>query len=297
MKSFKISLHGSLLMDSHYCVDRFLLNSSNKCIRRYRSPGGIANLVNAFSDVCENAEISIDAAVGDDENGKYLKRWFKTFNKLSTKVRIDSDIKVVKQKTSEATIISEMLNKRRSSIVSWGACTKIKELKTCQADWSHVLYIDKLESITQNSMKEISRNSITSIDLCTTDFDNSTRERIHDLLPYVDFVFSSREEAMHLANKSKYSEAVKYLGNLSRLCAVVHSPKECSFYNKVEQEFESVVVPRVIKDPINVNGAGDTFTASFINAYLSGLSVKESIVNSHNNTFKILSKRIQNEKI
>jgi sugar/nucleoside kinase (ribokinase family) len=56
-------------------------------------------------------------------------------------------------------------------------------------------------------------------------------------------------------------------------------------------------VPRVIKDPINVNGAGDTFTASFINAYLSGLSVKESIVNSHNNTFKILSKRIQNEKI
>jgi len=297
MKSFSVSLHGNLIMDNHYYVDQFALNDSSKCIKSYSSPGAIANLVVGLSEVSHKIKINIDSAIGDDENGRYLKRWFSNFNKLNPCMIKDASLKLSEEKTSTATIISEVINKRRSSIVEWGACSQINKLEDFKSDWAHILYIDKLEKINVESIKSLSNSSIISVDLCSSNFDDITRERIISLLPYVDFVFSSKEEAMHLSEKDTYLEAAKYLGNLCKGYSVIHSPFNCVFYNRTNKHVMSVPVEKIIQSPASVNGAGDTFTASFICAYLSGKEVGESIMNAHKNTFKILSKRIENEKV
>lgn len=297
MRRFKIGLYGNLILDRTFSVREYSANQSNVCHQKNTSPGGIANVLYAVTDLESSCEISVSSAIGSDETGNYISRWLSTFQKLNPFVGLDLDIEKRPGPTSEAVIISETDKGMRSSIVSWGACTEINTLKCHDKDWCHILYADKLPDIDISSLKKLSQSSVISIDLCSSNFGEKVRSKIEDMLPYVDVVFGSYEEGMCLANKSSIDSAAEAISKLSRGSVVLHSPEESTYVPKDHTKARKFKNVKVLDGPLNVLGAGDMFASGFMVSSLRGNDLSQSIALAHEYVYSVLKKRQANVKV
>jgi sugar/nucleoside kinase (ribokinase family) len=285
----EISLYGNLILDTNYIVDQFPVNgASNECLKSFVSTGGIANVARGLRKQSVSNPIIINSCVGDDGPGKVI---------IEELIQLKSDIHFLEVKedvkTSVATIISDIRNKTKTSIVDWQACCYFDRFVPNSNWWSHFAYIDKTEELTKWSLESFSHN-ITSADLCLSSNDRDNVERIFSLLPYLDFVVLSENEAKGISRQTSLVELAREIGRKAKGWAIIHHP-EGSVSSNGEQLF-SMDVEQI--DNLNVLGAGDIFVSNLVYyKWKNGIESKMSkCVNwCHSETTKIL-KRLNNEQ-
>ena len=221
----------------------------------------------------------------------------KLFGNLNLDVnKIVDNLDILFTKTSEAVIITDISKNNRTSIVSWGACSKMEKLKDMNAKWDHILYLDKLPNL--HSLQR-HKTSIISTDVCGSTHSERDKSRIFKMLPYIDYFFASEEEAQSLTSTNSATEATKQLGKAVRGHAIIHSPRG----SLVSDDIGNVLEFRcetIVNSPVDVLGAGDHFASSFIVHRLKNkeLSIDKAVEFAHQSatTFvqnKITSKREQ----
>jgi sugar/nucleoside kinase (ribokinase family) len=263
MRSSDICLHGNLILDKVYGINNFRSNDSNECIDSYESPGAIANMVRALSKLNPSLRLAVDSSVGDDESGRYIKRWFRHFKELRM-ATVDLLLTESDLNTSEALILSDVEKGTRTSIVRWGACSAIDSLRNVDARWHHILYLDKLPNLDIESLKELSKTSIISADLCGTEYSKDQRKKVISALGHVDYIFASSEEARSLTQMLNDHSSTRELGKMVKKYAIVHTPNGSSFSSGVNNDVNEVYCDEKIDGPLNVLGAGDNFASAFI---------------------------------
>lgn len=289
-KSFDISFHGNLILDNVYCVAEFAEGESNSCLSAYASPGALANMVLAVAKITSDISIAVDSLLGHDTSGAHILKWFKHFGKL---YRNELGVNLPQQweiPTSEAAIISDINKKVRSSIVKWGACQQVSELDNTKSNWHHILYVDKLPNLTEQSLKSISKRSIISLDMCSNKHTDMERSRINQMLHHADYVFAGSTEALSLTETSTVAESAHRLGSQCRGYAIVHTPTY-SLYSNGSNSAE-VKCPEILQGPVNVLGAGDNFAAAFITKMLQKeISIPEALEQAHIHATNFIKKQ------
>ena len=117
----------------------------------------------------------------------------------------------------------------------------------------------------------------------TTSFDPNSdptctwNVRIHDVLAHTDVLFVNEREALQLARARGLSKALSTLGELVS-CAVIKRGRQGSVAIK-EGEVTSAAGFKV--EAIETTGAGDSFAAGYVSAYLRGLSVAECLATAN----------------
>ena len=260
--TYDVSLYGNLILDTTYCVKNYSHGESNVCYEKNISPGAIANVAFALSRIAPDLSVNVESKIGSDSSGIYAKKWFANLKKLG--YNIDANMIETSKPTSEAIIISDLLNMDRSSIVRWGACQDIDTLSECNSKWCHVLYADKLPNLNLNSLKKLSKRSIISIDLCSSNQSEQTKEKILSMLPYVDYVFASSEEGACLTGEESDYNTALAVAKKARGWAIIHSPDGSSVSDGKQKNTKSYKVQNKIQKQVNVLGAGDNFAAAFI---------------------------------
>lgn len=101
------------------------------------------------------------------------------------------------------------------------------------------------------------------------------RERwdLAEILPWVDVLFVNEAEAKALTGKRKPLEAAAALASPKRTAVVKIGPKGAVAVGPAGS-FRS---PTPDVDPVDTTGAGDTFDAGFLHAWLGGKSVGEAL--------------------
>ncbi len=91
------------------------------------------------------------------------------------------------------------------------------------------------------------------------------------LLPYVDILLPNRDELLRMTGKNSMNEALAELSSVVPVIAV-----KCGNEGAVVQNRDKrIAVPGVRVQPVDTIGAGDSFDAGFLAAWLSGYSLEE----------------------
>jgi sugar/nucleoside kinase (ribokinase family) len=293
MKNFDICLHGNLILDKVYVVDGFRENDSNAPKSIYKSPGALMNMVRSILTFGSDISIAIDSCIGNDSSGEYIQRWLSNARKLNGNKIVDN-FEILFTKTSEAVIITDISKNNRTSIVSWGACSKMEKLKNMNAKWDHVLYLDKLPKL--NSFHD-HKGSIISTDICGSVHSERDKVRIFKMLPCIDYFFASEEEAQSLTSTSTALEATKKLGKLLKGHAIIHSPRG-SLVSDSAGDILEFKCETIIDSPVDVLGAGDHFASSFIAHRLKNkeLSIDKSVEFAHQSATSFVQNKITSKR-
>ncbi|RXS94388.1 carbohydrate kinase family protein [Silvibacterium dinghuense] len=93
---------------------------------------------------------------------------------------------------------------------------------------------------------------------------------LEELLPLVDFFFPNEQELLRITGKPNLDEALEAIGKLAS-CVVV----KCGARGSVVQTREGRIVAEATPvTPVDTIGAGDSFNAGFLAAWLRGLDLK-----------------------
>lgn len=256
MKNFNISLYGNLIVDTVYKVRNFQEGGSTKCTSKYKSLGGLANVARELLNLNDDTNLSVDAAVGNDDEAKFCRQWFS--NK-----EIDYSLqKIDNHPTSNAVIFVDSKKNIRSSVVEWGACQHYKFEDSRSSYWKHFLYADSLNNITENDLKKASENAIVSVDFCLSSHTPKQRQKVYSFLKYVDYLFISDVESRSITGLKDLKSMSMHLGKEAKGVCILHDPQgsyisDGLFYSEVKTDFLENI-------ELDVLGAGDVFTASFI---------------------------------
>jgi len=302
MKNFDLAIYGNLILDRVYFIEGFLAGTSNEAVGSYSAAGSTANILRAFRDMDPNKKIKIVGKIGNDEDGDILVE--KMSNLLKSMPNCSLRLDRSKGKTSSAVIMSDVRKNTRTSIVEWGVCRNMTgEDLTVESEWSHLMYLDTLDNLTCDDIKELSKHSIVSADLCLGRHPQMLRKKIFKCLEYIDYLILSDVEAESLVQDIKNGtwrsycaeEAAKILGSIVRKAVIVHSPHGSTVCADGQS---STFSGKYITDKsLNVLGAGDIFAASFINKMIEGSSTADSVRYAHENTTTTLRNRGKNEKV
>lgn len=149
---------------------------------------------------------------------------------------------------------------------------KTTKLLPIHADWHHIAYLNQLQD---TSLLKKLVNGIISADL-TKEYP----EKVLNELKFVDYLFLSKEDLfMDLNELAKYT----------RGWVIMHNPMGSICSNGVET-IQYDIPKKLILNNINVLGAGDMFAACFINNILIGMSLKNALAKSHEQTTTLLLK-------
>jgi sugar/nucleoside kinase (ribokinase family) len=92
------------------------------------------------------------------------------------------------------------------------------------------------------------------------------------LLPYIDILLPNKDELCRIARRDNLDDALAELSSIVPIIAV-----KCGSEGAVVQNGkERIQVPGVAVRPVDTIGAGDSFNAGFLAAWLSGCSLEES---------------------
>lgn len=287
MKNFDISIYGNIVVDNVFEVDSFLDNSSNNIKKSYISLGASANIIRELASLNNKLHMSLNSQVGQDSNGNYCKKWINNFNKLYLN-RLQSFVETSEQETSSALIVSDLKKNMRTSAVRWGACQDMSDFTNHNSRWKHFMYIDKMHNLTENELKKISKNAIISVDFCLGNHNDKEISRLKSLLRHVDYVFISEHEASSLTKRQEEELMALELGNISKGVCILHTPK--ASYASNGETLSVFRTNHIEEGHLNVLGAGDVFSASFINEKLKDKNIDQCIQFAHENTRKYLLK-------
>ncbi len=291
MKS--LAIYGNLIVDHVYCVDEFHIGVSNESKEYYSSIGAIGNMLAALDELSGELmpEIRVFTQVGNDPTGISVKReLFRSYGIDPSTIPASDE-----EPTSAAIILSELGSKRRSSVVKWGACSQMKLFPATDAGWAHFMYADTLLHLGSRHLSRIAKRSTISLDLCLSKQTEENRERLMQLLPYVDYLIISDDEAAGLYEMYP-TDCVKAI--VSRMhkngTVIVHGPGGTiySICGKGPVEF---LAPEKNLEALDVLGAGDMYASAFILAkYMHYMNTEDAVAFAHKKTHKLLSQRLEN---
>ncbi|MFT4113820.1 carbohydrate kinase family protein [Silvibacterium sp.] len=92
-----------------------------------------------------------------------------------------------------------------------------------------------------------------------------------ELLPYVDLLLPNRDELLRMTRKDDLQAALDAMAQLVPLVAV-KSGRDGAFIRQGDRQFQ---VPGLSVEPIDTIGAGDSFDAGFLSAWISDHSLEE----------------------
>jgi sugar/nucleoside kinase (ribokinase family) len=92
---------------------------------------------------------------------------------------------------------------------------------------------------------------------------------LHELLPYVDVFLPSESEICRIAGTADLDDAIRAVASRVPAIVVKRGPRGARVY----QQGRSVDVPATQVEPIDTIGAGDSFDAGFLYAWLGGRSL------------------------
>ena len=130
----------------------------------------------------------------------------------------------------------------------------------------------RLEKDLPQLFRDLKRDGLT-ISLDTNDDPEDRWEGVlHELLDYVDILLPNENEILKIARRSTLDEALTKLSAKVPAIAV-----KCGKDGAVVQvENKRIAVPGVPVTPVDTIGAGDSFNAGFLFAFLSGASYEEA---------------------
>jgi len=292
VKNFDITIYGNIIVDNVYCVEKFIEGGSNKTESHYTTVGAIGNMIGAFNDLDKNLRVNITGLVGNDYNGSYAKHWFGNYFKLYG-TPMETNLTTTSTPTSTALVISDLSTNQRTSSVIWGACTKLTYAVDYNSKWCHFMYIDTLINITNEQLKTLSKDTIISVDFCLSELSDSQRTRIFELLPYVDYALISDTEAKTLTQKVNEEDMALLLGAYTKVGAIVHSPH--GSWISGGRTVEKYASNYINDQGLNVLGAGDIFTASWIYKMLNENDIEAATIFAHSHTTETLLLENKNE--
>jgi sugar/nucleoside kinase (ribokinase family) len=115
-------------------------------------------------------------------------------------------------------------------------------------------------------LRELKRRGLTlSLDT-NDDPENQWDGVLHELLPLIDILLPNDDEVCHIARRASVPEALDVLAETVPLIAVKCGSKGAV----IQQGGRRVQIPPVEVQPIDTIGAGDSFNAGFLSAWLSG---------------------------
>ena len=119
--------------------------------------------------------------------------------------------------------------------------------------------------------RELKRRGIT-VSLDTNDDPEDRWDGVlQKLLPYVDLLLPNDNEVRHIAHRDSVEEALDVLSGMVPLIAV-----KCGRSGAVVQQGgQRIAVPGLTVEPVDTIGAGDSFNAGFLSAWLGGASLDE----------------------
>jgi len=95
---------------------------------------------------------------------------------------------------------------------------------------------------------------------------------LHQVLPFVDLFFPNEQEAMAIADKNNINEAIDYYLSMIQVMSIKHGEKG-SITATQDQRFTTPV--EIVTHVVDTIGAGDSFDAGFLTAWLKGLSLEK----------------------
>lgn len=120
-------------------------------------------------------------------------------------------------------------------------------------------------------LRELKRRGLTlSLDT-NDDPDGQWNGVLQEVLPLVDILLPNDDEVCRIARRGSMAEALDVLGDMIPLIAV-----KCGSQGAVVQQGgRRVEIPPVPVQPVDTIGAGDSFNAGFLSAWLSGAPGEE----------------------
>jgi len=100
---------------------------------------------------------------------------------------------------------------------------------------------------------------------------------LDELLPYVDILLPNDDEVCRIAQRKSVSEALDILGTTVPLIAVKCGSKGAVLQHRSQR----TSVPGLTVEPVDTIGAGDSFNAGFLAAWLGGGSPEECAVSGN----------------
>tara|TARA_B100001248_G_C27399010_1_gene468261 strand:- start:4854 stop:5699 length:846 start_codon:yes stop_codon:yes gene_type:complete len=252
----KIIFAGNLTLDLIMNFEKKIkLSNSNQSYKINMNIGGIANnfqyLRKKYGKIA-----ALDAAVGNDFQGKYIKDKFKLDN---SEIYLDKN-----RETSTANIVVDEKSSEKTSFVNWGAC-KYKEFnKNYKNCWIHFSYVELLKKLKPSYLINLKKNNcFISADLCSNFYSGQLKKRLIKIFKLIDFLIISDNEAISFSKTSNLKIAAKKMGQyVKRL--IMHYPTG-SFYIEGKKLINYKIAKNlVVNKSQKLNGAGDIFASEFI---------------------------------
>lgn len=200
---------------------------------------------------------------------------------LANFVRACYDMPVAKcvMNLSNAIVIADQSTNTRTGIVEWSDNTV--ELKPLEADWHHIMYLDRL-SITPEELGSM-KGGI-SVDFCDSDDLVDFPEVYEKYFPFIDLLIVS-EVSGRIKESTCINEQQLRDMNLN-VDMIVHSP-ELIYHKKKDGTYTEYVVEK--ETGLNVTGAGDYLAARcLINMLTTG---NPNLQLSHAQTLHLLKEQ------
>jgi sugar/nucleoside kinase (ribokinase family) len=122
--------------------------------------------------------------------------------------------------------------------------------------------------------RELKRRGLT-ISLDTNDDPEDRWDGVlHELLPYIDILLPNDDEVRRIAKRESIEQALDALGAIVPLIAVKCGRKGAL----LQQGSRRSLVSGITVEPVDTIGAGDSFNAGFLAAWLGGASPEECAV-------------------
>jgi len=97
---------------------------------------------------------------------------------------------------------------------------------------------------------------------------------LEKLLPYVDVFLPNENELMAMTNTATIEAGIEKIASFAHNIVVKQGTKGASLFNKNTR----IDMPAFLnKDVVDAIGAGDSFNAGFINAYIQGMDLKKCL--------------------
>lgn len=233
---------------------------------KYLPAGSPANTV--FSASALGLKTALIGSVGHDNAGNnYLKQL--------KKARIKPFFKQTKGK-SGICYIPVTPDCERTNIANIGVSWDFPNISKLENINPNIFHTSAYEVVSNpDKTKEIidyfkNKGAKLSFDLASESMIRQERKTIEQIVEKTDILFATEEEARELVNLSPF----KALKELSDICPIV-SLKRGSKGSIIIRDKEKHKIPIYKTKLVNTCGAGDSYAAGFLFAYLKGFSLKE----------------------
>ena len=225
--------------------------------------GPVANALVVASHL--GAEASVIGAVSDDDGGKFIISDFK-----SQGVNTDGTVAVGNTRSFVSFVILSKTSGTRTCIFERGSVPDNAQNVCLSAiDGAHVLHLDGnyLTSAIHAAKYAKSVGVKVSLDA------GGLYPGIEELLPLVDILIPSAEFAMGITKTDSPRDAIIALYEKYSPEVLVVTDGERGGYYVKDGEVHTYAPFKI--QPIDTNGAGDTFHGAFITAYTDGMGLEE----------------------